>query len=213
MSPQYSPRPWHLLFSVALLALASLMLPIENWFWFGLITILLGFGSGVWIILAGYFESYGAYWDKIAHFGEVMSKNKNPAVWHALGFTPPEESFVMIEDNRDQAGMGATEKFDMPCSVPAFTALCDGVLMGQPLSETFWVSNKTFTSPTFRNVKKKLEEKQAIRLKIAGKPTQGFVLTRKGKELFMRHCSAGIRQMVDDNKQLVDTSPVSGLIA
>jgi hypothetical protein len=209
MFEHYSPRPWHLLFSVALLAIASLMLPIENWFWFGLCTILLGFGSGVWIILAGYFETYGQQWDRWSHFAEIMAKNRNPQVWAALGFVPPEEAFKIEIDTRSEPSsvFKTTEIYDMPCSSNAFTVLCDGVLMGQPLSETFWVSNKTFSSPTFRNVKKKLEEKQAIKLKIAGKPTQGFVLTRKGRELFLKHCSAGVRQMAEDPKFLLDTQP------
>jgi hypothetical protein len=205
MLERYSSRPWHLLFPVLLLAVASLTIAIENWFWFGLAVMLLGWTSGAWIILSGMWESHAAYWDSLTRFGEVMAKNRNPHLWAAMGFLPPAESFKVAEDLRDTGTMGVTRSWDLPGSEIQFSTLCDGVLMGQSLSESFWAGpGKTYSSPVFRNLKKELEQRKLIVLRMAGKPTQGFELTRKGREFFMQHASVGIRQMLEEQKCLVD---------
>jgi hypothetical protein len=214
MLDRYNARPWHLLLSVALLALGSVTMSFKSWGWFSLLTILLGFGSGIWIIMSGYFEAYGAQWDRWTRFADTMKNNHNPVLWHAMGFELPEENFraeIDVPTQELSNPYPATERYDIPCPLVQFTTMCDGVLMGQPLSEGYWVgTTKVFSSPTFRKVKKKLEDKKAIRLKIAGSTTQGFVLTAIGRKLFLKYCSAGIRKMVGDQQFLVDPRPPSG---
>lgn len=207
----YSPRPWHVLLSLAMAAIGTAASTAsDTWWWFGIISVTLGALSGIWIVLAGYWESYARYWDSLARFAQAMKDNRDPQLWAAMGFKIAEKEVkVQITRPADNTRTwGTTDIFDMPCSPQAFTALCDGVLMGQPLSETFWTKNKTFSSPVFRAVKKKLEEQKAIRLKIPDKPTQGYVLTKKGTDLFLKYCSVGIRNLVLSEQHRMSTRPI-----
>jgi hypothetical protein len=210
MVQRYVSRPWHLIFPLLLMLLATAVSIFDGWIWFSIGVFLMGIGSSVWIILAGVWEAQSHYWEKVTRFAEIMSKNRNPHLWSALGFRVPDEGFkVDLKTTNTDSSFGTVEYFDMPGSDMQFKLFSNGVLLGQPISEGHWAgTNKTYSVPVFRALKKELEKRELIRLKIAGKPTQGFVYTNKGKRLFLKYASIDTKEQLVNRVAPNDLSPL-----
>lgn len=205
MPTRYSARPWHLVIPSFMFIIGTVAPLFEGWIWFGVCMFLMGIGCTAWIILSGIWEAHANYWEKISRFAEIMLKNRNPHLWSALGFKAPDPEFkVELKTSPDNTAFGKTEYFDLPGSLLQFSEFCDGVLMGRPMSEDVWAgSGKTYSAPVFRSLKKELEAKKYIRLRVLGKPTQGYVDTMKGRKLFLKYASPQVRDKLQEQTNLV----------
>ena len=203
MTERYISKPIHLLWAVAFLALGAVTLPFEDgWRWFGASMLLLGTATWVWIVFNGLWHSYELYWHEVAVAATALSKNANPAVWKAFGFEPPDSTFKAVADERKH-GYGTTEIFDLPGTAPQFTTFASGALLGRSISEAEWSgTGKLYSVPVFRRLKKELETRKLITLKIQDKPTQGYVYTRKGKDFFLQCATVQTRDILRDKMNL-----------
>jgi len=189
---RYEPKPWHLVFSVLLLFTGTLAVTWQSWYWFGITVFGIGIACAAWIVYAGLCEAYAGYWDSIGYFADIMNKNKNPDVWAALGFRMPRDSFNAKLDT-GVPNYPSTSIYRLPVSEAKFQMFSDAMLMGVTMAESYWAgSNKTFSTPEYRKFVKAMEKEKLIRLKMVDAPRQGFVLTRKGKDLLQKYASPGI---------------------
>lgn len=208
----YVSKPWHTAWSILLLFAGCIVGTVYDgwWDWFGVALFLLGISTAVYIIFVGMYVPILAKWDKINYFVDRMKDNKNPYAWEGLGFKLPDEPFRVTRVVSDDPREKVTQEFVLPGTVQQFQTLCDGVLVGRPISETEWVYNqKLYSSTTYRLLKKELETRKLIVLKNINAPKQGFTLTKAGSKFFLQYASDGIRIMLlaEGNRIAPSASP------
>lgn len=199
----YEPRPHHALLGVVLMFLGSVAAAYGDGFSaFGILTVIIGFIQGMVVTLAVLWSEMTKYWQEINSFADRMSKERNPQVWRALGFTPPAPERVVIEEKLDMGqGMGSTKIKELPAGPETMRAIADFVLTGTSLTEPEIVHRlKLMSGPKFRQLKTKLEKMKMIRPNNEQHRNLGFSLTKKGRESFLEFASESVKQMTTQKR-------------
>lgn len=185
---KYIAKPWHFLFPIMFASIGFILNTFDN-MTLSAISIPFFFssvGSYVMILSNSVISDYTNYWDKVNAFAETMLKQRNPELWHALGFTaPPQPAIVRLVDDSEGQNFKQIEIARPPISKEVMTAIAIGVLNeGKTFSEGEWVvKSKVTSSPKYRKLQRYLEEGRYIKLNNISNPRMGYSFTKKGIHL------------------------------
>jgi hypothetical protein len=177
---EYTARPIHIVYPVALLAIGTRCFLSDDWRVLGVALWVLAGIVTLWIFIAGVMAERSRYWSSVADALEAASKNDINKL-AALGFKHddiPESIHVdMHEGTRSR-------HYDLPVSTIKLQPLAVGLLNGQPFAERRWAGDGgLFSSDEFRKLRGVMRDRGLIEPVSDKDPRQGYQLTDAGREL------------------------------
>ncbi len=186
MFDKYTPKPYHLFYTVIFLAIGTSSFMFAGWEVFGVTVYLIGVGSGIWVVVGGMYQKVTEYWEQIEHTASQLEKIKNPDVWRAFGFAPPEPTITIERHTSYGQGFVNTEYAQLPISDAKLYKLASGIRREKlPLSQAQWSGKKygkLLSNPAFRELIYKMEEQKLVKPIDPEHRNRGFGLTKKGAE-------------------------------
>ena len=202
----YVPKPRHLFYAVLMLAVGNRAIFFDGWFWFGLVTFLLGTGLGISIMISIPVYMYSEYWTKADYSIrslkgtiQILSKTNNPDIWEAFGLTAPMQEVEIIEQANIEYGIPRTTRFHrLPVSPAILQTIADIILSGQGnFSEDEIVNKrKLLPAPKFRELQDKMEGDGMLELRNKANPRQGYTTTPRGALVLYEAASPSVQQLV-----------------
>lgn len=168
-------RHSHLVYSLLTMATGSSL-----WFYKGLellgtLIIILGFGMGVSMLFCINWDKVITYWMTINEHVILMTKNNNPDLWVALGYSAPLQKVEVIEKSEDGNHWKLKE---IPIS-PGQMNLVANKLLGSG-SLDFKEEDYGSLIPNFRKFRKDWIASGKLVQKNKKNPRNGYCLSRKG---------------------------------
>jgi len=178
----YIAKPWHVLFSCVLAVLGAAIATIPGYTLAGVIVFLLAIGSGLWIIVAGFWAERSRYYWNVAEALEAASKcdlDKLAALGLKSADVPDRVQVDLYAGSR-------SEHFAVPISAVKMRAVAAGLLEGQSFTERRWSGSGALLSVgEFRALRATLKAHGLIEAVSDKANQQGFTLTNAGVE-FLR---------------------------
>lgn len=188
MIDTYSPRPWHLVYSVILFALGAWCFHRGvEWYYFavGVMLWILAWVVIGWIVYASIAEHRARYWDSVSDAIDSANKSDIEKI-ASLGFTQkdiPNRLSVELTDKRD--GSNNSKYFELPISGVKLVPLARAVLNGQAFTERrFTGTSGLLSADEFRRLRAVMRDKGLIEPISEKDSRQGYRLTKAGVELF-----------------------------
>jgi len=183
MMYDYSSKPIHMVFPVALFFLGAYCMTLESpwiavggWLW------LIALVVAIWIVLAGLWAERSRYYSSLSDALEAASKCDLDTL-ASLGFTAD-----MVPDRVrvDLYSGSRSEHFSVPISVVKMRSVAAALLDGQSFSERRWSGAGSLLSiGEFRALRATLKAHGLIMAVSDKSNQQGFALTDAGRD-FMR---------------------------
>lgn len=192
---RYTPKPWHIFYSVLLMALGTVSVVRDGWFWFGLICFLLGVSLGVVIDLCLGWDKAAEYWDTINQNVKLMMSIKDPniryEIWKSMGYNFSPTNATVTERKEGEFGefIGLSNK-TLPVSPEVMQMIADKVLFSKNLN--FKEEEFRFV-PKFRKVKKYFETEKLITQNHKTNPRFSHSFNRKGLTWLYQFASEGVK--------------------
>ena len=171
-------RHSHLIYSLLTMATGSSL-----WFYKGLellgtLIIILGFGMGVSMLFCINWDKVILYWMTINEHVTLMTKNNNPDLWVALGYSAPLQKVEVIEKEDKGQGSFSWKISQVPIS-PAQMNLVANKLLGSG-STDFPEKEYGRLIPNFRKFRQDWISTGKLVPKNKKNPKNGYCLSRKG---------------------------------
>jgi len=186
MDAQYTSKPVHVLFPLALFALGARALLFAEWQWFALACWVVGFVTFAWIVISGIIADRRRYWESVAEALEASAKNDYDKI-ALLGFNPdhiPQQITVTInkKDQHDQIEQ-TRNIYNLPVTVDKLRKLSD-ILINEnaPFSRREYVDRRgLFRDWEWRKFQERCEKEKLIIPRTSG---NGFELSEDGQRFF-----------------------------
>ena len=192
---RYSPRPWHLLYALLLMAVGTVTMG-HGWIFFGLMSGFFGVLLGLTIILGMNWDKVTEYWSQIEYVLEAANKIKDTAtrveLLKSMGYNVPPSKIEIIETKQDDAGTYAMDKTIIKGVSPAILQLiADKVLMSGKMN--FAEQEYSQFVPSIRRVRDKFKAAGIIAPANKKNVRLGYTFTRKGVDTLWRYASDGVK--------------------
>src|SRR5215216_357823 len=178
----YIAKPWHVLFSCVLAVLGAAVGTIPGYVLAGVLVFLLAIGSGLWIIVAGFWAERSRYYWNVSEALEAAAKcdlDKLAALGLKVAEVPEHVKVDLLSGSHG-------EYFSIPISAVKMRAVAAGLLEGQSFTERRWSGSGALLSVSeFRGLRATLKAHGLIQPVSDKANQQGFTLTNAGVE-FMR---------------------------
>lgn len=188
---EYKPKPTHLFISLLIMGAGVISLSYgDEWVWFGGLTLLLGFGLGISIILCLNWDKINEYWSLINEHVVLMNKS-NPDIWVALGYSKPVQKVEIIEKEDLGQGSFSWKINQLPISPSKMKQVADKVLGSQSLEFTEEQYGRLI--PNFRQFRKDWIAQGKLVQKNKKNKKLGYVLSRKGLQTMYQFASENMK--------------------
>lgn len=182
---KYTAQPWHFIFPLVLFCIGVKLLSYGNEVLseMSIGFYVVSFSSYLMIVTNGTVSVYIEYWREINHFSETMLKHRNPDLWKALGFNPPEQKVVIeTHDYSNGDNYVQYEKNVFPVTPEVMKIMAEGILLeGKTFSEGEWVvKNRLVSSSKFRQLQKLFSDSKYIHPNNISNLRMGYSFTKKG---------------------------------
>lgn len=192
---RYTPKPWHLPYSLVLIAIGTITIR-QGWLFFGFMSSFFGVLIGLTIILGMNWDKAIEYWQQIEYVLEAASKIKDTAsryeLLKSMGYNIPPSKIEIIETHKDDDGVYAMEKTIIKGLSPTvLQMIADKVLMSGKTE--FAEEEFGRFVPAIRRVRKLFKEGGLIAPKNKGNVRLGYSFTKKGMDTLYQSASEGVR--------------------
>lgn len=195
---RYTPRPYHLLFALFLIAVGSATIGYD-WTLFGICSIVSGIAMGVTIILGMNWDKMIEYWNEIARVLEAAAKIKDPVtratMLQSMGYNVTPETITIIETEKETKEHGWTQRIQkIPVSPATMQVIADKVLASGNAS--FAETKYGTIIPNFRKVQKELKGQKLII-----KTKSGHVFNKRGIDTLFEYASEGVKLDIERRRK------------
>jgi hypothetical protein len=184
MMGTFYPRPSHMLYAVALLALGAWCFSADL-VALGVMLWALAWVIIIWLVVADVMTRRVDYLDSMSRAIDAANRSDVEKL-ASLGFSQKEiKDRVRVELNNKSDGMNQTRYFELPLSDAKLIPLARAVLNGQPFTERrFTGAGALLSSDEFRRLRGVMREYGLIEQVSESDARQGYKLTHAGQLLF-----------------------------
>jgi hypothetical protein len=194
---RYTPKPWHLVYALLLLAVGTVTFGYE-WYFFGFMSSFFGIILGLTILLGMNWDKVIEYWKQIEYVLEAAAKIKDAAtrleLLKSMGYNVPASEITVTERREDEHGVFSGMSIrKLPVSSSIMQVIADKILMTGRMEFPAETSELGKVIPNYRKVKQYLIKNNYIVPTNPKNVRLGYSFNRKGTDVLYEYASESIK--------------------